>query len=102
MTAAAVEQRFEREYGCSVVEWERWLPGAVRDCPLLRPADNCAEVAFGPSAQLVLKWTVLAPRHIALITLPRLLVRFNFSDHSGPQRASFMRYFDLYMQRGGG
>ena len=102
MTTATVEQRFEREYGCTVVEWERWLPGAVRDCGLHRPANDSAEVDIGPGARLALKWTVLAPRRIALITLPRLLVRFNFSDHSGPQRAEFMRYFDLYMQRGGG
>jgi len=102
MTPAAVAERFEREYGCTTTEWLRWLPGAVRDCALtdLR-ADTGAQVQL-PQGQLALSWSVLSPRKIALITLPRLQVLFVFTGTTAEERQLFLRYFDLYMQRGGG
>ena len=36
------------------------------------------------------------------MALPRLRVRFRFSGLDGGGRGEFMRYFDLYMLRGGG
>jgi hypothetical protein len=91
---------FEREYGCTETEWLRWLPGAVRDHPLgLTPGR--AQVAFGDGT-LCLGWTVLPPRQIAMVSLPRMTVSFAFEAVSDEARADFMRYFDLYMQRGGG
>jgi hypothetical protein len=39
---------------------------------------------------------------IALMRMPVLHVRFNFSGLDAAQRYQFMRRFDLYMQRGGG
>ena len=44
----------------------------------------------------------LSARQRAFILLPRLGVRFVFEGVSEPARENFMRYFDLYMQRGGG
>jgi hypothetical protein len=102
MTPPAVEPSFEREYGCTTTEWLRWLPGAVRDCALRRPVEDEAAVELNATARLELQWTVLPPRRIALMSMPRLRVVFNFSGSTAEQRQAFMRYFDLYMQRGGG
>lgn len=102
MTPAVVAERFEREYGCTTTEWMGWLPGAVRDCALVDlRVDSGARVQL-PQGQLALSWTVLPPRKIALITLPRLQVLFEFASTTADQRVQFLRYFDLYMQRGGG
>lgn len=101
MTPADTAEHFEREYGCTTVEWLRWLPGAVRDCPWHLDGSNSARTDLG-SGHLALRWMVLSPRRIALITLPRLRVQFDFIDSHADGRRAFMRYFDLYMQRGGG
>ena len=51
---------------------------------------------------LGLKWQVGAPRVIGLISIPVLKVSFRFAGLDEPQRYTFMKRFDLYMQRGGG
>ncbi len=48
------------------------------------------------------QWQDGAPRQIALMRIPRLLVSFQFEGLTDAQRYTFMRRFDLYMQRGGG
>jgi hypothetical protein len=50
----------------------------------------------------VADWSALPPRRIALVQLPRLAVRFRFTDVTDERRYVFMRRFDLYLQRGGG
>lgn len=97
---AEVPETFEREQGCTETEWLRWLPGAVRDCPLTL-ADHAATVVVG-GGRLQLRWTELPPRRIALITMPRMQLCFAFEGVAPAARAAFMRYFDLYLQRGGG
>ena len=92
---------FTREQGCTEAEWLGWLPGAVRAHALERPAPGQAHVTIGRGA-LHLDWQVLPPRRIALVQFPRLLVRFRFASLDESERLAFMRYFDLYMQRGGG
>jgi hypothetical protein len=96
-----IPERFEREYGCTETEWLRWLPGAVRDQPLSQPLAGAAHVGIGGGA-LRLAWTVLPPRQIAMICMPRMAVAFEFDSVGDTARAAFMRYFDLYLQRGGG
>jgi len=91
---------FDREMGCTEAEWLIWLPGAVRDCPLSLDAHG-ARVAI-EDGRLHLSWQTLPPRRIALIRIPRLAVQFRFEALADPAREHFMRYFDLYMQRGGG
>lgn len=95
------EPAFEREQGCTETEWLRWLPGAARDHALSLPAPGRALVAIG-AGRLHLQWTVLPERRIALVRMPRLAVRFAFEGVDADARTEFMRYFDLYMQRGGG
>ena len=93
--------KFERDMACTLAEWLRWLPGATGGLPLqLEPGR--ALVTLG-SGNLNLSWHELPPRQIALLRLPRLGVRFAF-DGAVPEaeRQRFMRYFDLYTQRGGG
>jgi hypothetical protein len=91
---------FEREMGCTAEELRAWLPGASRGC-VRAWRESGADVAFdGGSATI--DWQALEPRRIALISVPRLHVRFvaNAVDETSWQR--FMRHFDLYTQRGGG
>lgn len=92
---------FEREQGCTEAEWLAWLPGAVRDQPLvLAPGHALIRIGDG---RLDVTWQVLPPRQIALIRLPRMAIAFRFDDLvDEAARQRFMRYFDLYMQRGGG
>lgn len=92
---------FEREMGCTAAELRDQLPGAVRGAPVAWRADG-ADVSL-EAGTLALRWQTLEPRRIGLVTLPRLAVRFAFDAAIGAeQRAQFMRYFDLYTQRGGG
>lgn len=94
------ERAFEREMGCTEAELRAWLPGASGGAALaLR--DGGVDVALG-DGELRLRWQTLPPRRIALITLPRLRVRFEFERVDEAERARFMRHFDLYTQRGGG
>lgn len=92
--------RFEREHGCTEREWLGWLPGAVHGHALAL-APGAAVVDLG-GGRLMLAWQVLEPRRIALITLPRLAVRYAFDDVDAATRQHFMKRFDLHIQRGGG
>lgn len=94
-------ERFEREQSISESEWLRCLPGAVRGHALELPAPGRARVPIGDGA-LWLHWTVLPPRRLALVQLPRMQVQFAFDGVGAAARAAFMRYFDLYTHRGGG
>ncbi len=97
---------FERDMGCTAAEWLGWLPGAVRGRAITLGAagPDTARVQLDeqPDSALWLQWQPQPPRRIALITLPRLAVRFRFEQVGSEARHAFMRYFDLYTQRGGG
>ena len=86
---------------CTEAEWLAWLPGATNGAALAL-APSAARVQVGEGT-LRLAWHTLPSRRIALITLPRLAVRFEFDQAvTEDERQSFMRRFDLYTQRGGG
>jgi hypothetical protein len=91
---------FERDYACTETEWLSWLPVATQGQPCVL-APGSAQVQLGAHA-LGLRWQPLPPRRIALLTLPRLLVRFDFGTTPVAERAAFLRRFDLATQRGGG
>lgn len=97
-----VPEAFDREQGCTEADWERSLPGAVGPNRLHRPGAGSATVDLGHGGRLHLSWAPMPPRQIALVRMPRLAVRFRFDGAGAAARAEFMRYFDLYMQRGGG
>lgn len=100
---AEVESTFEREHGCTEADWLRDLPGAVGSHVLTLPGPGEADVTLEDGSTLSLRWQVLPERRIALIRLPRMLVRYAFSAGvSVHARAQFMRLFDLHMRRGGG
>ena len=102
---AFYEATFSREMGCTEAEWLGWLPAAMgqhhwhRNGQAARVAIHNAD---GSQGQLNIRWQEAPPRRIALMHIPRLLVSFQFDGLNDAQRYTFMRRFDLYMQRGGG
>lgn len=91
---------FEREHGFTEAEWLRMLPMATAGHPM-RALPGAAEVSIGPGG-LRLDWTVLPPRQIALMRMPRLQVRYAFDGLTPAEQQAFMRRFDLHIQKGGG
>lgn len=94
-------ETFEREMGCTEAEWLGWLPAAIGEQPWQRQGATVL-VRFDGDATLSLAWRAAAPRVIALMRIPRLLVSFRFAGLDTAARHAFMKRFDLYMQRGGG
>ena len=102
MQSSYLEQ-FDREMGCTVAEWLMWLPAALGEVVWNQQGDAVhANFAAVPTASLHISWRADEPRRIALISLPRLHVHFAFTGMDDAQRYTFMKRFDLYMQRGGG
>jgi hypothetical protein len=92
--------RFARDMACTEAEWLMWLPAALGDVPWQRSgAAVSAQIGNG---SLRIQWHAQEPRRIALVSLPRLAVAFEFTDLTDEERYRFMKRFDLYMQRGGG
>ena len=91
---------FEREMGCTEADLRGWLPGAARERPITW-LDAGAEIALDAGTASI-TWAPGEPRRIALIVLPRLHVRFAARGIDDAAWQRFMRYFDLYTQRGGG
>jgi hypothetical protein len=95
--------QFDREMGCTVAEWLMWLPAAMGDAKWEQQGNAVqASIPTVPGSTLALAWRVGEPRRIALMVMPRLHVRFEFTGMHEAQRYTFMKRFDLYMQRGGG
>lgn len=94
-------ESFEREMGCTEVEWLGWLPEAIGAHAWRRDGPS-AQVRFDQGGTLALSWQPGEPRVIALMRVPRLLVGFRFVGLDDAQRHTFMKRFDLFMQRGGG
>ena len=96
---------FEREQGITEADWLACLPGAAGPHRLeLQPPGRATvhiETGQGPG-QLHLQWQVLPDRRIALLRMPRLQVAYRFEALADDERQRFMRYFDLFLQRGGG
>jgi hypothetical protein len=93
-------ETFERDMACTEPEWLGWLPAALGDHPWQQDGPR-VHVTVG-AGTLALAWQAAPPRVIALMRMPRLLVRFQFAGLDEAARYTFMKRFDLYMQRGGG
>ena len=100
MTADADEFTLRREMGCTREEFVRWLPGATRHAPLTLDLDRAVVTLGGGTATISFRQA--APRKIALVSIPVLMVSFHFLRVAAAERAQFMAYFDLYTKRGGG
>jgi hypothetical protein len=92
---------FDREQGVTEPEWRQMLAAALDGHAWRHVGPGQVEVAVG-EGWLRLSWSVLPPRQIASIRLPRLGVRYRFEQVSEEQRQAFMKRFDLHIQRGGG
>jgi hypothetical protein len=92
--------QFDREMGCTETEWLGWLPEAMGSVHW-QQSPNSAQAQLCKGS-LGIFWQLGEPRRIALISMPRLLVKFRFEGLDDAQRYTFMKRFDLYMQRGGG
>jgi hypothetical protein len=103
-------ESFSREMGCTPAEWHGWLPQAMGDSQWrvtghetgLVDATFKALFPESSDASLRIDWEPMEPRRIALMVMPRLKVKFQFTGLDDAQRYQFMKRFDLYMQRGGG
>lgn len=62
---------------CTEADWLRWLPGAIGEYSWELEL-NAASVRIRAGV-LELTWHSAAPRVIALVRLPRLLVSFRFT-----------------------
>ncbi len=92
--------QFDREMGCTTKEWQGWLPAAMGDA-IWQHTNNSVKAQI-ESGSLSIHWHEGEPRRIALMSMPRLHVSFEFTGLDDAQRYRFMKRFDLYMQRGGG
>lgn len=92
---------FHREQGFTEADWLQCLPGAVAGRPLSIDAPGVATVVIG-QGRLHLSWQVLPPRRIALMRMPVLATHYRFDNVPDADRQAFMKFFDLYTQRGGG
>ena len=93
-------ERFERDMGCSEAEWLGWMPRAIGAHAWQQQAAQITVQVGGGSLRM--RWSPLPERRIALLRMPRLLVRFEFDGVDAAARLAFMRPFDLSLQRGGG
>jgi hypothetical protein len=102
MTPSQIPERFERIMGCSQADLLRWLPDALADATLDVDVHHMTCHARWNWGILKLCWEILEDRKIALLSIPRLKVFFEYAGASSEQRFHTQRKFDLHTQRGGG
>jgi hypothetical protein len=97
---AHYDASFSREHGITQADWLHLLPRAVHGHAMAL-AGGEADIQLG-AGHLRLAWRALPMRQIALVRLPRLAVDYRFDGVDEATRQSFMKRFDLTIQRGGG
>jgi hypothetical protein len=102
MTPSFVPQQFERVMGCTSADLLSWLPGALPMAALTVDADHANCTAILPDGVLKIQWSSLPDARVALLTIPRLRVCFEYSGLSDGRRYTVQKRFDLGTQRGGG
>jgi len=88
--------------GCTPADLLSWLPGALPAAALAVDAVNVNCTAILPDGVLKIRWSPLPDARIALLTIPRLRVAFEYSGLSDVRRYTVQKRFDLGTQRGGG
>jgi len=97
---AAYPEHFSRQMGMTRREFMRTLPAAV--APLPSHGHPEGVTIEHPAGEIRIGLQEGPERRIAALSLPVLLVNFQFSGLDEDQRASFMERFDLSFHRGGG
>lgn len=88
--------------GCTAAELIGWLSVALPGAVLEADAATGHANALFADGNLSLNWHTLPARRIAFPQIPRLRVRFQYSDMPAERRHEVQRRFDLAIQRGGG
>ena len=102
MTPSFVPEKFERVMGCTATDLLSWLPGALPTAALTVDLDHANCTAILPDGVLTMRWSPLPDARIALLTIPRLSVCFEYSGLTDERRYTVQKRFDLGTQRGGG
>ena len=93
------QPQFERDVSATLDELSKWISAAYPDAVRDGPGSYRIET---PDAILCLEATPGAPRRIALLTLPTLLMRYQFTHGDDDARSRLLERLDLFMHRGGG
>lgn len=88
--------------GCTLTELLGALHRALPNAVLLIDADKSIASAVFDDGVLHLEWQPAPARQIALLSIPRTLVRFRYEHLPPERRLHVQRRFDLVYQRGGG
>ena len=102
MTPSFVPEKFEHVMGCTSADLLSWLPGALPKAALTVDADHTNCTAILPDGILKMRWSPLPDARIALLTIPRLGVFFEYTGLTDERRYTVQKRFDLGTQRGGG
>lgn len=102
MTPSFVPEKFQRVMGCTPADLLSWLPRALPAAALTVNAEHANCRAMLPDGILKLRWSLLPDARIAILTIPRLNVYFEYTGLSSERRYTVQKRFDLGTQRGGG
>lgn len=102
MTPQTVPSDFEYTMGCTEADLLRSLPLALPHAVIAVDALAGTVRAEFSDGLLAMTWRRLPDRRIALLTMPRLHVRFAYSGLTPARRYEVQHRFDLATQRGGG
>ena len=92
--------RIELDMGLSEKDFGDVLGNAVK--PYAVEATSQGYLLRHEQQSISIQKTVLPPRAIASIRLPRMTVVLEFDGHDESQVEQFMQRFNRYMHRGGG
>jgi len=90
--------------GCTAQELRGWLDRALPGAWLaIEEGDGEGRCrARFEDGELNIVWRALAPRRIALLSIPQLQVRFEYAGFPLQRRQEIQDHFDKATQRGGG
>jgi hypothetical protein len=102
MTPEDAPAECERTMGCTEADLLRSLPLALPHATVAVDTSAGVVHAAYSDGTLRLTWRRLLDQRNALLTIPRLQVRFAYTAMEPTRRHEVQRRFDLATQRGGG
>ena len=88
--------------GCTQTELVAALPRALPDAVIHIDVPLSVASAVFNDGELHIAWHPAPARQIALLSIPRTLVRFRYEGLAPGRRLQVQKRFDLIYQRGGG